>query len=45
MAGDGFDIERYLREGKGFIEKALEQYLKKDQRIRSALDQAVCTAS
>jgi geranylgeranyl diphosphate synthase type II len=42
VAGDGFDIERYLREGKGFIEKALEQYLKKDQRIRSALDQAVC---
>jgi len=42
VAGDGFDIERYLLEGKGFIEKALEQYLQKDERIRSALDQAVC---
>jgi geranylgeranyl diphosphate synthase type II len=42
VASDNFDFQRYLLDCKAFIDNALEHYLKKDRRLSSRLDQAVC---
>src|SRR5262249_58511397 len=41
MARNTFDVDRYLREHKSFIDHALDRYLKTDHK-KSLLHQAVC---
>jgi geranylgeranyl diphosphate synthase type II len=42
VACDGFDVGRYLFDCKALVDRGLAHYLKRNRRLRAALDQAVC---